>query len=480
MNKFTLLFPLIVLGLVSGVQDVRAQNTQNADLHPPYLAEEELEVQGGGEEPILEDGEEGEVTERGVRRFRLKPRKRITIPQQPTRPRITIPNSQLTKPRIPIRRPQTKKPPSPPPTGGTKDPLGENDGSQGQPVSPPASQCVVKTSDIVFDPQIDIGDNDGSGESAKQSLLRMLSHGTVEQRRAASGMVQAIKSQRLAGIFQWNKQAVSVRSQALTPPRGPWDLIPKGQLSTCLREPIGDAPMIIYSRQPMHPSMLDQALVIAWGQCGLPTPNSPCQYVGDMGNKPQPTETVGEASLTVQVLSPNGVPSSGAIVKLSGPISSEQTASQIGEATFIGIPNGEYVIQAFNMDAGTNPIQGAGKVSVNSQVTTAPTLRVFLNDGGKGNVIEASLTVKVVWADGDPSESAIVELSGPMNAKQTASQNGEVAFVGIPDGIYIIRAFNLDGGTNPVGGQAHVTVNSQLNKSPTTRIVINSPNPHSS
>lgn len=235
--------------------------------------------------------------------------------------------------------------------------------------------------------------------------------------------------------------------------------------------------MIIYSRQPMHPSVLDQALITAWNQCGLPTPNPPCEYVGDMGNKPQPTEIVGEAELTVQVFGPNGFPSSGAIVKLNGPITSEQTASDIGEVTFVGIPNGEYVIQALNMDEATNPIQGVGQVSVNSVVQTT---RIFLNDTGGGNFNQASLTVNVVWANGDPSESAIVELSGPINAKQIASQNGEVTFVGIPDGLYIIRAFNLDGGTNPVGGQANVTVNSQLNKSPTARIVINSPNPHSS
>ncbi len=462
-----LLYFFLGLSLSLGSQNVLAQvedsTAEPSDVIMDHNESMEEHEAGSG----LEEGDDGEIMERGTPRFKLnkRPRKRIVIPNKPRR-RFSIP--------------QTTQPGKQSQPNGSKTPLVEDNGEQEKPSVPSGFQCVVKTSDIVFDTQIDIGDKDGAGESAKQSLLRMFAHGTVEQRRAASGMVQAIKSQRLAGIFQWNKQAVSVRSQTLSPPRGPWDLIPKGQLSVCLQEPTGVQPMIIYSRQPMHPSVLDHALVTAWNQCGLPTPNPPCQYVGDMGNKPQPTETVGKASLTVQVLIPNGDPSSGAIVKLSGPISSELTASQNGEATFVGIPDGEYVIQALNMDAGTNPIHGTGKVSVNSQVNISPTIRVFLNDGKGGNFTQASLTVKVVWADGDPSESAIVELNGPINAKQTASQNGEVTFVGIPDGVYIIRAFNLDGGTNPVGGQGKVTVDSRLNKSPTTRIVINSPNPHSS
>jgi len=48
----------VALGLSFGFQDVRAQNPQNADLHPPYLAEEELAVPEGEEVPVLEEGRE--------------------------------------------------------------------------------------------------------------------------------------------------------------------------------------------------------------------------------------------------------------------------------------------------------------------------------------------------------------------------------------------------------------------------------------
>jgi hypothetical protein len=274
MNIRAVLFS-IALGTIPVAPSVLAQDIPaNVSEGGDNAVVEEMASKGNmeGKVPVLEEGEGDGVTERGIRRFKFKkkPRKRITIPQNPRR-RIQIP--------------QTKQPSNLPPTGNTQAPFVEDGGGQGQPVPPPGPQCVVKTSDIVHDLHIDIGDNHGAGESAKQSLLRMLSRGNLEQRRAASGMVQAIKAQSLAGIFQWNKQAVSIRSQTLTPPRGPWDLIPKGQLSMCLNEPAGEPPMIIYSRQLMDPSVLDQALVTAWGQCGLPALPFPCAYQKNMENK---------------------------------------------------------------------------------------------------------------------------------------------------------------------------------------------------
>lgn len=336
----------MVLGIALTVAPVQAEDlpavigSENID----SAVGEELGSEGNIDEevPRLEEGEEGEVTERGVHRFKLKPRPRINIQKKPPS-RITIPHT----PRRTIPIPQTKNPPPSSPTEGTKNPLVEDEGGQKQSVViPPGSQCVVTTSDIVLDQQIDIGDNDGAGESAKQSLLRMLSYGNEEQRRAASGMVQAIKAQSLAGIYQWNKQAVSIRSQTLTPPRGPWDLIPKGQLSTCLKEPIGELPMIIYSRQPMHPSVLDHALVTAWGQCGLPTPNPPCEYIRDMGNKPQPPITPTGAGLTVFALENNN-PLLHVVVTVVGPDSPpKKFTDSDGAADFDALEPGFYTVTA--------------------------------------------------------------------------------------------------------------------------------------
>lgn len=154
-----------------------------------------------------------------------------------------------------------------------------------QKLPPTVPQCQVKTSDIVKSLKIDIGNNDSQTTSAKQSLLRMLSQGDVETRRVASGMVKGTESGHLAGIFQWNKAAVSARAQTLTPPKGPWDLIPKGQLGMCLTEPAGQPPMIIYSQQDMAPGTLDTTLRNAWNQCGLPDLEFPCQFIKDMENK---------------------------------------------------------------------------------------------------------------------------------------------------------------------------------------------------
>lgn len=156
---------------------------------------------------------------------------------------------------------------------------------------PPATvpQCFVKTTDIVHSQKIDIGNNDSQTTSAKQSLFRMMIHGDVETRREASSMIKATESGALAGIFQRNKGPVALRGQRMTPPKGWWELIPQGQPGICLKEPAGEAPMIIYREQEMSPPVLDDMLRNAWRQCGLPNLPFPCVYQKDLGNKPQDT-----------------------------------------------------------------------------------------------------------------------------------------------------------------------------------------------
>jgi serine protease len=152
---------------------------------------------------------------------------------------------------------------------------------------PPVQQCTIKTTDIVHSLKIDIGNNDSQTTSAKQSVFRMLIHGDVETRRDASGMVKATENGTLAGIFQRNKGPVAARGQRMTPQKGWWELIPQGQLGLCLKEPAGEAPMIIYREQEMSTSQLDTMLRQAWHQCGLPALPFPCVYQKDLGNKPQ-------------------------------------------------------------------------------------------------------------------------------------------------------------------------------------------------
>lgn len=160
---------------------------------------------------------------------------------------------------------------------------------------PPVSQCHVKTSEIVQSMKIDIGNNDSQTTSAKQSLLRMMSQGDEETRRIASSMIKATENGTLAGIFQRNKGPVAMRGQRMTPPKGWWELIPQGQMGLCLKEPAGEAPMIIYRNQDMPIAMLDSTLKNAWQQCGLPDLPFPCVYVKDMGNKPQANACLAQA-----------------------------------------------------------------------------------------------------------------------------------------------------------------------------------------
>ena len=274
MKKVALIFPLMVFGLVMGAQDVRGQNPQNADLHPPYLPEEELAIQDGEEGSVVE---EDEITGRGVRRFKFK---------KQSRPRILVPK----KPVPGKKKFRLKRRPLVTPPGATNTPPVEESPPLGEPPGPtepsdsvhlpPALQCEWKTSDII-DPRIEI--------SAQQSLMRMMSHGGIDQ-RAASAMIGAIKNGTLAGIhapFLGRKASVD-RAATIPPPgtRGYWTLLPKGEIGLCLKEPVGTPPMLLYREKNMHPSVIDHTLRTQWEQCGLFTPDPPCAYVVDL-HKPE-------------------------------------------------------------------------------------------------------------------------------------------------------------------------------------------------
>ena len=160
--------------------------------------------------------------------------------------------------------------------------------SQELPIEPlilAQSQCVWKTSDII-DPRIDFASVAGDVHSrgAQYSLMRKMAAGPPTS-NDASAMIGAIKSGALAGILLTPRRAVSQRGQRMRPPRGWWQLLPSGQISTCLKEPPGEPPMIIY-RQKLSEGQVDHAISTAWAQCGLPTPVPPCDYVVDR-HKPQ-------------------------------------------------------------------------------------------------------------------------------------------------------------------------------------------------
>lgn len=288
--KHLSIFSAMVLGIALSVQPVQAEDlpvteSENVDsavvegLAPEGAVEEDL--------PLLEEGEEGEVTERGVRRFKMKPRKRISIQKKPPS-RITIP--QKTDPRTAIPRPKQPEVPVPP-GNSVKPPAGEVT----PPTEPPAHndsppQCVWKTSDII-DQRIDI--------SAQERLMHMMGRGG-EERIDASAMIGAVKQGALAGILLAPRKAVSDRGQRMTPPKGWWDLIPQGQLGTCLLEPIGEPPMMLYrdknGETNIDPSVIDHTLRTIWGQCGLPTPDPACSYLVDLHKPPPESDSPDQSS----------------------------------------------------------------------------------------------------------------------------------------------------------------------------------------
>jgi hypothetical protein len=137
--------------------------------------------------------------------------------------------------------------------------------------------CTWRTSDII-DTHIDV--------SAQVSLMRMMNRGGAD-RRDASAMISAVKSGEIEGIFRPGLKVTVDRGQRMTPPRPYWELL-QGQPSACLLEPAGDPPIIVY-RDKMPDAQTDQALRAAWSQCGLPTPDPPCDYVVNL-TKPKPCE----------------------------------------------------------------------------------------------------------------------------------------------------------------------------------------------
>jgi hypothetical protein len=148
---------------------------------------------------------------------------------------------------------------------------------------PQTTACTWRTSDII-EKRIDV--------SAQVSLMRMMNRGG-QDRRDASAMIGAVKSGAIEGMFRPGLMVTVARGQRMTPPRPYWELL-QGQPSACLLEPGGEPPMIVY-RDKMVDAQTDQALRAAWAQCGLPTPEPPCDYVVDREQSPpckQATETI--------------------------------------------------------------------------------------------------------------------------------------------------------------------------------------------
>ena len=237
MKKSAVIFPLVAIGLVIGFQDVYAQNTNNADLHPSYLTEEEFAVSNGEEVPVLEEGEEGEVIERGLRRFKLKkkPRPRITIPKKP-RKKIT-----------PLRKFRLRP-------GGGKEQEQEQEispSSQEPDIEPPPRPLTEKE---LIDERIDF--------HAQRSLLRISKTNRIVD---AKLLFKAVKSGALGGIYKADTQVPALRAVRMGTR---WfQLMGQDQNSICLTEPTkpGEKPILVFRKSLVEPqpkfSEMDAALL---------------------------------------------------------------------------------------------------------------------------------------------------------------------------------------------------------------------------
>ncbi len=132
----------------------------------------------------------------------------------------------------------------------------------------PPARSVWTTQDVI-DQRISV--------DAQYSLIRMCRSQDNAKRDDVTSMLSAIIDDgTLAGIYQVNHQPPAMRAGALG--TGWWNLIPKGNDSTCVKGMGGrgkSAPMIVYRKNiGPYKSRVDQALKTAWRMCkdvyGLP------------------------------------------------------------------------------------------------------------------------------------------------------------------------------------------------------------------
>jgi hypothetical protein len=247
--KHLSIFFFVALGLAIGVQDVRAQNTQNADLHPPYLAEEESAGPEGEEGPVLEEGEEGEVIERGLRPFKFKKK---STPLKRLRPGLKKfrDKEKFKKKRSPARKKfRLKRRPLTPVPGSFDQPP---EGGESPPVEPPVETPIPL--DPVDTPPQPFTERELIHERidfhAQRSLLRISKTNRVLEARL---LFEAVNSGALGGIYKADTQVPALRAVRMGTR---WfKLITQGQNAVCLTEPTkpGERPILVFRKSLVEP-----------------------------------------------------------------------------------------------------------------------------------------------------------------------------------------------------------------------------------
>ena len=267
MKPFSLIVPFIALGLVIGLQDVNAQKPHNADLHPPYLAEEAMAAEHireeGMEEELLElnegeelrEGEEGEIIERGLRRFHFKKKRPSLKKVRPkkkartkTKPRVKIPK----RPKPGKKKFRLKRKRFVPPVGDREQPELQDPIVETPP--PPLTEREL------IHERIDV--------HAQRSLLRISKTPRVLEARL---LFEAVKSGALGGIYKADTGVPALRAVRMGTL---WfKLIPQGQNAVCLTQPTkpGEKPILVFRKSLVEPktnmAAMDAALLRYPGLC---------------------------------------------------------------------------------------------------------------------------------------------------------------------------------------------------------------------
>jgi hypothetical protein len=112
----------------------------------------------------------------------------------------------------------------------------------------------------VIRPDIDV--------QVQYALFRMLKRPAPAWRRQASILLSAVHSGTIKGIYQEDQQVPALRAQQV----GKWwkQIIPSYAGATCMKEPAGQAPIIVVRKgTPASKEEYDAWLTIAWDDCGI-------------------------------------------------------------------------------------------------------------------------------------------------------------------------------------------------------------------
>ena len=205
----------------------------------------------------------------------------------------------------------------------------------------PARGGPCWTTEDVIDTRID--------HHAQTGLLRMFTRGG-NWAAEGSAILCAVKTGALEGVYLPDQKAPALRARDAG--SGWWNILPKGQNSTCYQQPPGRAPMIVFGKPVKdNPDLTANALADAWRQCGLQA-SAPRCYTATISKPAAATSSAGETAIRVKLTTADGRAYSGqAVVTVTNveaamdPAGGTQTVIGSG-AVMIPVEPGTYFVAA--------------------------------------------------------------------------------------------------------------------------------------